>query len=408
MRRIAALLSVAIIFVIVNFCLWFYHSRALHDSVNFTKRIFAAKNLDFTYKDIYFETFKFWNLRTVIEGVRISSSTNEYIEFENIELESHPFSKKIIIKPENAIRYSTSSSFTPGIKQVIYSNDNAPTMVLHMDSFLETLNNGLFNSSARNPMGNINKVDYKDAGFTVVDTTSNTEYFTAQPSTAGYKFYQEKFDRGFYVSFENNGFGYSNSLSSQDAKTDKFLSDLKALGQSKLALTFKFRHYYSEEYKNYLNDAAEDNKDISDARSDMFEASVPRFNFSNDVITFNLNGSYHKKQSFGSLPYFDFVASIDNYPQVVSSYWNLLQQAAALTPQDEIAKMPVKFNDSTEKALLKFFDLLAGDKKPNLEIHVIRTELNPDIKVNDLPALKVLGELNKVFPELIPINNNLN
>jgi hypothetical protein len=399
-----AALTLLLIFTILNFTLWFYHSRSIQESLNFAKKVFAVKNLNFTYKDIYFDTFKSWKLETNVVGLRISDdSGRNYVEFDNLKIISMPFDLKIEMYPSAAVKFSFDSIINKNNKQLVFDHLFPPRVDLYLDNALEILRFGLLNSQAANPFKNISKATYADHGFKVIDTYYNQEFMSFKPNAISFITSSEPMNSTYNLKINLSGYGYNQDFTTKNPLNDKALNELKRLGSGQVNIDTDLINSFSDSTLKYIDEMEKSNKEINRLTFDMYTLRFNTFEVINDKFTASINGNFSRSNKVG-MPYFDLNLAITNYKDLLTIYKNLYNDLLVLN-HGSLDPNLLLLTNNQEHSLLAVLKRYSTNNK-DLEMHFIRSDEHPAISVSGTPIFRLISDIYEIFPNFVPIPIN--
>lgn len=100
MRKLILLLLTVVTGILINFGFWFFQIQAIRENLNNLKSRLAEQGVELEFNDVKFTNFKSWNVKGIIEEVRITPYITDkdsglFYKFEmhNIKMESNPVKK---------------------------------------------------------------------------------------------------------------------------------------------------------------------------------------------------------------------------------------------------------------------------------------------------------------------------
>lgn len=149
MRKLLILLVSCVLIIMVNFTLWFYHTRVINDVLASLKQNLAEQGITVSYGEILFSTFRYWNVKGSIDNFQFAIGNKdkgdpiamEY-NIEKLYFESQPLNAKIIV-------------YTGSEKRVLKSASNINNPTLSSPQILEIKN--------IDPLGEVLEIEFFDS-----------------------------------------------------------------------------------------------------------------------------------------------------------------------------------------------------------------------------------------------------
>ena len=100
MKKIYLIFILIISITIINYGLWFSHTRQVNRFINAVKRDVKSKQIDFNYSDLKFINFSFYNIKGDIHKPTIKldiQGKTVAIDTTKVRVKSNPFTNKVSI-----------------------------------------------------------------------------------------------------------------------------------------------------------------------------------------------------------------------------------------------------------------------------------------------------------------------
>ena len=284
MKKLYSLLIILIILLIVNFSLWFLHTRAITAAINTVKEKAADVDIEIKYDDLNFPTFMSWNAKAVLKDVWVNMDVQESklgkvnkaaVFIPKIEIVSNPIFSEVearIIGDMDVFRDSRNGK--EKVYEVRYSQHPELYLKLRL-SILDILGAAVGEFEDLDPKKAIKVMQYSDKGFVFYDVVNGRNYMT----------------------YDNNEFYSNHDIRSKEevidykAKLEGLLAENTTMssnyanfgdGENNLKANFSFIKRFAEDKED------RDTADASDVEEYRFK--VRELRLSSDSMGFSAEG----------------------------------------------------------------------------------------------------------------------
>jgi hypothetical protein len=132
-RKIYFVLISVISVVLINYGLWFAHTRVINDSIRQLRKSLASYGIKLNYKDLHYKTFAFWNVKINITDLRLSGGwrgSNHKLIFERITMLSNPLAKTFSISVNGNMKVIEDTLLGKSKKNIVFENTPVVRLIL--------------------------------------------------------------------------------------------------------------------------------------------------------------------------------------------------------------------------------------------------------------------------------------
>lgn len=348
MRKIFVLLGIIITILVVNFSLWFVHTRTIHRAVTVLKNNLALYGINLYYEDLYFDSFKSWSVQGTLKSVVITNdmrNITRVAEIEAVNFSSFPFSEFIEISIPQSINYKKNAL---GAKEELLRIDfpnGKPTFEIDFITSLNSTNDSISEHDNNPFFVNIKKLSYYDSGFEVLNRENGENYMHSGNNKL--EFINVGKDGLRAVDFEMKFSDMSNTPKFHNPSmevSDELMHKLSV--KSDFYVKGNFSMLVSDEQLEYINEMKRIGKDANIKKFlDTYKFKFDNFDVVTNDYSLHVSGEVQKYLNV-FLPTFNLKVTVANYNNLVDLYFSSLN--LAVEEMKKIPDSPVqeKVNDS--------------------------------------------------------------
>ena len=380
MRRVYGFLTVIVVLILVDFTLWFLHTRTITNAISSIKEKAALYDIELEYDDLQFTTFKFWDVKAVLVNPSLSINQKEInskilLSVPKVNISSLPLSSEVSL---NVVDNISSVVTSDGVQEQVYqlSYKKYPELKISFDlSFFDFLEgDGLLKDSY---IDLVKTVEYSDEGYSSIDMLTKKTYASSDSQSL-------RIARNF------------------DADHDKVNFQLLAKGYEYSAETAGFEKNKSVDYgkggadidvvitKHFDNSGVNSAKSLGqDKVIKEYVVDMKRFEVSWQNSGLSITGAFNnmvKKSTFEM----DVILNITNYKTFIDAYVEMLN-AIVLDHSSRNSMLPKMNISARDKQYIKnaIRDVFGADD--DLKLHIVKAENGIPV-INGKPFFEILQQ----------------
>ncbi len=378
--------------------MWFVHTRTIHNSVSVLRKQLALYKIDLVYEDLYFSSFKSWNVSGIASKVklRVNSKYPHIITIDRINIFSNPFKEHVELQTEGNVQYVHRNVNGDNIYDIKFHNGSPAVEVLFLTS-LDSFSDSLDPQGDETPQAlrNIKSIKYYDSGFDLFDVSKNATYAVFEGNKFALNSHFTNSSRKYDVTFDVKGMKFDPTYPSlpSDAKIDKINIDS---GLSSLHLDVSMLLQPSEHQLELIQKIREKDKNAEVKK--VLDSFLITFNdvvVSTELIKTTVKGTLDKQPSSGFLPYMNINLGITDFNKCADIYFTSLNHSIEKMAVEQ-PLVPIKAI-STEQInkFKKFISQFSANGK-DLNLHLVRTK-EVDFNISGKAIGDIMNELQATF-----------
>jgi hypothetical protein len=276
------LISIVAVFLI-NYGLWFAHTRVINESIRQLRKSLASYGIKLNYKDLHYKTFAFWNVKTNITDLRLSGgwrgSKHKFI-FERLTMISNPLDKTVSISVDGNIKIIEDTIIGNSKKNIVFESVPVVKLVLK-----KSLKNAWERDSIFDVIG---AVDLQTDHIYVHD--ENDQLFSTIKQVAFH--YSSDKNGNINISGDKLGRKLNGDYVARTKLEEKAIEHAKLLGSINENFKLKIARELSDKDDKALQEKFGDAYDQSKL-PDTYDHLVhlTEFNYANDIYTLTCQGN---------------------------------------------------------------------------------------------------------------------
>ena len=428
MRKLLILFVSCVLVVVLNFALWFYHTRVINDVLVSLKENLSGQGITISYGEVLFSTFRYWNVKGSIENFQLAMANTDkgdpiILEYnmDKLYFESQPLNAKIILHTGSDRRTlkTASNSANPILSspQILEIKNTDPLgEVLEIDFFdsvSQLLNVGSSEkkkSTAMSPISSvIKKLSYQNNDITTTDIGNNQEYSYIKNLLIKYE--SDLSNNGYvYNVFTNIGglkFNQQYPFSSEINKLYKEFSFFDPEGVT-FNINFSMDQYQSPTQIEFYKKAADQKQDVElKTIFDSLRYNITDISYHSNALKFSVTGQLNFENVDSSA---NVKMRFENYKMFFETFVHAYNYRLTTDSQS----MTAGLKEIGAQDLKNIEDYLAQFAENNtLILNVTKKKEEPKFMIADRDAktvfydfLKVLHEATRQIPQEPQVEGN--
>ncbi len=398
MRKLFYIFGIIFILMVVNFTMWFVHTRTIHNSVSVLRKQLALYKIDLVYEDLYFSSFKSWNVSGIASNVklRVNSKNPHIIAIDRINIFSNPFKEHVELQTEGGVKYIHRNGAEDNIYDIKFHNGSPAIEVFFLTS-LDSFSDSLDPQDDETPhaLRNIKSIKYYDSGFDLFDVAKKANYASFEGNKFALNSHFTNASRKYDITFDVKGMKFDPTYPSipSDAKIDKINIDS---GLSSLHLDVSMLLQPSEHQLELIQKIKEKDKDAEVKKVlDSFLITFNNIVVSTELIKTTVTGTLDKQPSSGLLPYMNINLGITDFNKCADIYFASLNHSIEKMVLEQ-PLIPIKTIAPEQISKFKKFVSQFSDDGKDLNLKLVRTK-EIDFNISGRPIADIMNELQATF-----------
>jgi len=384
-KLIYGIIILILLVVIANFTLWFFNTKAINQSIEQLKTALSDDDLEFTYSEVKFDSFKSWR----IEGVIVEPSLKSKIFGKLLNLHvprvhfiSYPFSDELELStPGDHFLYKFTDKLmnTDENVKVQYDTQSPPTLNFSFNkSFSELV--PLFKEDNYNLFKALKNISLKASGLNFIDN-----HTSALVSKTGGIDIEANFapPANNEINFEGlmkikDVIYNPDYIASAPAHKKELYEHLVKVGATNIDLDFAF------------HESGKSEKSHGD-----YNFNLKKLDYKNNIYAIDAKGTLELPGA-STFPYVDMTLNVSNYIEMIDFYDGFLKAAYnSLGSQDHHART-FTLSEEHSKALKHILASFATADNKKLVLTFNRTA-DKDFTLSGRSFPEVLSMLQPLF-----------
>lgn len=308
-KLVYGILIAILLIVLANFTLWFFNTRAITQSLEHLKIALADDDLEFSYAEITFDSFKAWR----IEGVVVEPSLKYKflgkflnLNIPRVHFTSYPFSDELELSmPGDHFLYKFADKLIKKDEnvKVQYDTLSPPTFYFSFNKSLSELV-PLFQENNTNLFRALKNISLKASGLNCIDNKTS-----ALVSKTGAIDIEANF-----VAPTADGYGLEGIIKIKDASYNPDYIPLAPVAEKAMY------EYLVKTGTTDLNlDFALHHSGKTEKSHGDYKFTLKKLDYRNHIYAFDAGGTL-ELPSASTLPYVDMTINVDNYIEMIDFY----------------------------------------------------------------------------------------
>ncbi len=383
-KLIYGIIILILLVVIANFTLWFFNTKAINQSIEQLKTALSADDLEFTYSEIKFDSFKAWR----IEGVIVEPSLKSKIfgkllnlHVPRVHFTSYPFSDELELSmPGDHFLYKFTDKLMNSDEnvKVQYDTQSPPTLNFSFNKSLSELV-PLFKADNSYLFKALKNISLKASGLNFIDNHTN-----ALVSKTGGIDIEANFappvnnEINFEGLMKIKDVIYNpDYISSAPAHKKDLYEHLVKVGATNIDLDFAF------------HESGKSEKSHGD-----YNFNLKKLDYKNNIYAIDAKGTLELPGA-STFPYVDMSLNVTNYVEMIDFYDGFLKAAYNSLGQEHHAKA-FTLSEEHSKALKNILASFATADNKKLVLTFNRTA-DKDFTLSGRSFPEVLSMLQPLF-----------
>lgn len=389
MRKIYITLLFVAIVIVVNFMLWFAHTRTINAALVGIKKELGVMGIKVTYDDLYYDNFKSWNVEGVISNLKISSERllAGSVVINRVGFSSQPFKEHVELRGEDNVFLTLKTLGGEENYKLVFAN-GVPSIEIEFNTSLKALNDSFSDSSSK-LFGQIKKIEYYDSGVTLFDLDSQQNYISIGSSKFSLKADQNVDKEKYELLINYKDLKYNPEF--KGVKDTQVISEgnIKR-GAQNANIDLIINCLISDKQKEYRKE-----HDLKGAGIfDMYDVNISDMSFSNELFGLSMVGGAKKYLGI-MLPTVDVKITVSNYNNMIDQYIAMLNSIIKERP--EIAAfLPYRLMEDAQIKRVK--ELFSRFKKNDTDLELtLSGSKDKEFMISEVPALLFMTELQNIL-----------
>jgi hypothetical protein len=312
MKKFYIGIGIVISLLLINFSLWFFHTKTIYSTLNTAKTKLAAIGIDLEYEDIIFSNFNSFRVRGMLTHPKITQNgaPSRSFQFKNIEFVSNPYANTFKLRIHDDVQYTRLNGAEVDEFKIIFQE--IPVFEIEFNTSLYKLINKVDDPEEGTPFEDIGTVTTEIAGFDIIDVKNKQKYLKVGATNLLIDSMSNKENEQIKVNLSIDGVEYDKDyMVKRDIEQHE---EAVRMGRSSFIMNLIYQNSFSE-YQKKL--------DKKERVFDAIKLKVENLEVKTALFSASLTGEVDKQP--GSIfPYTDLTLKVQNYKELVDHYVNWL------------------------------------------------------------------------------------
>lgn len=327
MKKLLALFIVLLLGVVINYGLWFFHTRTINSLISILDERISDLGGEFKYEEVVFDTFKSWSVQGAIIKPRVLFKDKILkqileLELDRINFDSLPFDGKLLFKVNGDSQYKVlgeNNTIKKAIK-IAHTNSSVSIAELVFYASLRDLVEIVAQNRNQSVFNVLKSFDFNSGAVSFIEETKG-EYFTAENIHLLINGQVKNNELSYDLLFDFKDGQYNSKYEVGD-KEKNLYDNLKRMGKINLIINFIYNQWQSKKQSEFIK-SAKDNKGIELAPVvDANRWKLNTLNYETGLFSINIGGGVEAESSNFSSEFKIVIHKYDSFVSFIVEYIN--------------------------------------------------------------------------------------